>query len=70
MSVSQHQSLLDAIADTFGALATRLEHVIELLKSDDSGTVEIGPLHFARDAARRGASLTRDATSDVRRAFE
>jgi hypothetical protein len=35
-------------------MAAKLEHAIELLAEDDSGTVDLGALRRAKDGAQRG----------------
>jgi hypothetical protein len=70
MSGPGHHHLLHEVVKDFETTAAKLEHVIELLAADDSGTVDLGALHRAKDAAQRGASITRSATSQVRRAFD
>lgn len=69
MPASDHHQLLLQIVADFEALALRLEHTLEKLADDDSGTVDIAALNRARDAAWRGANLARNAFSGVRRAF-
>ena len=70
MSHSEHHPILSAIAINFESLAAKIEEAIELLATDDSGTVDLAALHRAKAAAERGATLTRGATSEVRRAFD
>jgi hypothetical protein len=61
---------LHEIVSHFEALAARIEHAIGVFAQDDSGSVDLAALDRAKDAARRGANLTRNATSDVKRAFD
>lgn len=70
MSGPEKHPLLHEVVKDFEAIAAKLEHVIELLAEDDSGTVDLGALHRAKDAAQRGASIASSATSQVRRAFD
>lgn len=70
MSSSGSLELLRQIVDDFEALALNVECAIEALARDDSGTVDLTALHRVRDAARRGAALARDASFEVRRAFD
>lgn len=67
---SDCHELLHEVARTFEALAMKLDGAIEALSGDDSGTVDLAALARARDAARRGATFARNATSDQSRAFE
>ena len=67
---SDCHELLHDVASTFEALAAKLDRPIEALGPDESGTVDLAALARARDAARRGATFARNATSDVRRAFD
>lgn len=67
---SDCHELLHDVARTFEALATKLDTAIEALGGDDGATVDLAALARARDAARRGATFARNATSDVRRAFD
>lgn len=70
MPTSEHHKILREIVSHFEALAMKLEHVIDALAQDDSGTVDLAALHRAKDAAERGTSLARNATSGIRRAFD
>ena len=70
MSGPEHDQILGEIALHFEALAAKLEHVIEALADDDSGTVDLAALHRAKAGAERAATMTRSATSEVRRAFD
>src|SRR5690242_2263476 len=70
MTGSEHNKLLREIVADFEALAIRIEHAIEAFADDDSGTIDLAALHRARDLAQRGVTITRDATSEVRRAFD
>ena len=70
MSASNHQHLFDEILINLEGAVAKFEHAIELLSSDDSGTVDLSALHRAKAAAERSATITRGATSDVRRAFD
>lgn len=67
---SDCHELLHDVASTFDALAMKLDHAIEVLGGDESGTVNLAALARAREAAKRGATFARNATSDVRRAFD
>lgn len=67
---SDCHELLHDVASTFDALAMKLDRAIDALGADESGTVNLAALARARDAAKRGASFARNATSDVRRAFD
>ena len=70
MSASEQHSILQEIVSHFETLGMRIEHAIDVFAQDDSGSVNLAALHRAKDAAQRGASLARDATSDLRRAFD
>ena len=70
MSASEQHSILQEIVSHFETLVMRIEHAIDVFAQDDSGSVNLAALHRAKDAAQRGASLARDATSDLRRAFD
>jgi hypothetical protein len=70
MSGPEHHQLLGEIANHFEALAAKLEHAIELIAEDDSGTVDLSALHRAKASAERGATITRSSISKVRRAFD
>ena len=70
MSGSDHHHLLRDIVTDFEAAAAKLEHAIELLAEDDSGSIDLASLHRAKDAAQRAARATLGAASPVRRAFD
>lgn len=70
MTEPEHHSVLREIVTDFETLAIRIEHAIETLAGDDSGSIDLSALQRVRDLARRGATIARDATSDVRRAFD
>lgn len=67
---SDCHELLHDVASTFDALAAKLDQAIEALGADESGKVDLAGLARARDAAKRGATFARNATSGVRRAFD
>lgn len=70
MSTLQHHDILREIVSHFEELAVRIKHAIEVFAQDESGTVNLTALHRAKDAAQSGAALARDATSEIRRAFD
>lgn len=69
MSTLQHHDILREIVSHFEELAVRIEHAIEVF-AQESGTVNLAALHRAKDAAQSGAALARNATSEIRRAFD
>lgn len=70
MSASEHDERLGNIVSQFETLAIQIENAIEAIAEDHSGAVNLADLHRARDAARHGAQTTRNASSNVRRAFD
>ena len=70
MSRSEHHQILHEIVSLFETLAATLERAIEAFAHDDSGTVELGALHRAKDAAQRGVNITRNARDGIRSAFD
>lgn len=70
MSSSEHHEILHEIVSLFEALTAKLEHAIEAFADDDSGTVNLAALHRARDAAQRGANIVRNATGEIKSAFD
>lgn len=70
MPASERHTILGEIVSHFEVLAERLEHAIETFADDDSGSVDLSALHRARDIAIKGANITRNASSDVRRPFD
>lgn len=63
----EHHILLQCVAADFERLATTLERAIETFASDQAGTLDLGALQRACDAARRGAKISRNALDGVRR---
>jgi hypothetical protein len=70
MSNSENPEILNEIVGLFEVLAAKVEHAIEGFAQDDSGTVNLAALHRAKEAARRGASMARTATDEMRSAFD
>lgn len=70
MPTSERHKLLHDIVSHFEELMMQIEHAIEELAQDDSGSVDLSALHRAKDAAQRGINLARNATSEIRRAFD
>ena len=70
MSASQHHLILHQIIRDFEALASQIERAIQALADDEGGDVDLAALRRAQSAAEKGAQLARNATSDVRRAFD
>lgn len=70
MSSSKHHEILHEIVRLFEALAAKLEHAIEAFAEDDSGTVNLAALHRAREVAQRGTNIVRNATGEIRTAFD
>ena len=64
MSDTEPRTVLGEIASHFEALATQIEQAIEAFAQDESGAVDLGALHRARDEAQRGASIARSASSE------
>lgn len=70
MSSSDHHEILHEIVGLFEALAAKLEHAIEAFAQDDGGTINLAELHRAREVAQRGTNIVRNATGQMRSAFD
>lgn len=70
VSELDHQILWSEIAQTFEALATKIEHASEAFADDESGTIDLAALNRAKDLAQRGASMARSQKANARRAFD
>ncbi len=70
MAGLEHQHQLQDVVAHLEAAAAKLEHVIEHLASDDSGSVDLAALQRARESATRAANITLGASSPMRRAFD
>jgi hypothetical protein len=58
------------MAEAFEELARMVEQAIEQLAHDESGAVNLWSLHNAKDLARHGAQLTRNAARDLQRTVD
>lgn len=70
ISESEHHILWTEIEQTFGHVAAKIEHAIEVFANDDSGTLDLAALNRAKDLAQRSANMAGSARSNVRRAFD
>ena len=64
----ESQRLLNQVLSDFQALTRHLEGAIETFAHDESGDVDLGALHRAREAASRGAKLARTGLANYQRA--
>lgn len=70
MAPSEHHKILQEFVRDFEALGRLIERALVAFAQLDNGSFDLGALERAKDAAQRGANITRGATAEVRRAFD